>query len=171
MAGPLDGIRIIDLSERVSGPLGVMVLADQGADVIKVEPPKHGEGNRELSNYRNGMAALYANCNHGKRSIGIDLKTDEGLTLFYQLVREADVVAQNWRPGTAERLRVGEADLREIKPDLIYASINGFGDDGGASKTVIEMGKTKDNEWELKLSPPFSVFQAFGMAVAAITAT
>ncbi|MEE3331575.1 MAG: CoA transferase [Myxococcota bacterium] len=130
MAGPLDGIRIIDLSERVSGPLGVMVLADQGADVIKVEPPKHGEGNRELSNYRNGMAALYANCNHGKRSIGIDLKTDEGLTLFYKLVREADVVAQNWRPGTAERLRVGEADLRKIKADLIYASINGFGDDG-----------------------------------------
>jgi len=107
-----------------------MVLADQGADVIKVEPPKHGEGNRELSNYRNGMAALYANCNHGKRSIGIDLKTDEGLALFYKLVREADVVAQNWRPGAAERLRVGEADLREIKPDLIYASINGFGDDG-----------------------------------------
>jgi crotonobetainyl-CoA:carnitine CoA-transferase CaiB-like acyl-CoA transferase len=130
MAGPLAGVRILDLSERVSGPLGVMLLAEQGADVIKVEPPKHGDGNRELSNYRNGMAGLYANCNHGKRSIGINLKTEEGLEVFYDLVRDADVVVQNWRPGTAERLRVSEVDLREIKPDLIYASVTGFGEDG-----------------------------------------
>lgn len=130
MPGPLSSIRIIDVSEVISGPLAVMILAEQGADVIKVEPPKYGEQSRQLSNYRDGMAALYANCNHGKRSIGINLKTAEGLELFYDLVRTADVVVQNWRPGAAQRLKIGEDDLRRIKSDLIYASITGFGDDG-----------------------------------------
>ena len=130
MAGPLTGFRIIDISEVISGPLAVMILADQGADVIKVEPPGHGEESRQLANYRKGMAALYANCNHGKRSIGIDLKHAEGLALFYELVKTADVVVQNWRPGAAERLKVAEADLRAINKDLIYASITGYGDDG-----------------------------------------
>ncbi len=130
MAGPLEGVRIVDVSEVISGPLAVMILADQGADVIKVEPPRYGEESRQLANYRDGMAALYANCNHGKRSIGINLKTEAGLELLYDIVRRADVFVQNWRPGAAERLKVGEADLRRINPDLIYASITGFGDDG-----------------------------------------
>jgi crotonobetainyl-CoA:carnitine CoA-transferase CaiB-like acyl-CoA transferase len=130
MPGPLAGIRIIDVSEVISGPLAVMLLAEQGADVIKVEPPRYGEESRQLSNYRDGMAALYANCNHGKRSIGINLKTKEGLALLYDLVRDADVFVQNWRPGAAERLRVAEDDLRAINPKLVYASITGFGDDG-----------------------------------------
>ncbi|MEM7412842.1 MAG: CoA transferase [Myxococcota bacterium] len=130
MAGPLEGVRILDVSEVISGPLAAMMLADQGADVIKVEPPKHGEESRQIASYRAGMAALYANCNHGKRSIGIDLKNPEGLALFQEFVATADVVLQNWRPGAAERLKVGEADLRKIQPDLIYASITGYGDDG-----------------------------------------
>ncbi len=130
MAGPLSGIRVIDVSEVISGPLAAMILADQGADVIKVEPPKYGEGSRQLANYRAGMAALFVNCNHGKRSIGIDLKKPEGLDLFYELAGQADVFLQNWRPGAAERLGVGEADLRRINPGLIYASITGYGDDG-----------------------------------------
>ncbi len=130
MAGPLEGVRIVDVSEVMSGPLAVMILADQGADVIKVEPPGYGEESRQLANYRDGMAALYANCNHGKRSIGINLKTEAGLELLYDIVRRADVFVQNWRPGAAERLKVGEADLRAINPELIYASISGFGDDG-----------------------------------------
>lgn len=130
MPGPLEGVRVLDVSEVISGPLGVMVLADQGADVIKVEPPKYGEESRQLANYRAGMAALYANCNHGKRSIGIDLKQPDGLALFYELVKTADVVVQNWRPGAAERLKIGEADLRAHNPDLVYASITGYGDDG-----------------------------------------
>jgi len=130
MSGPLSGIRIVDVSEVISGPLTVMILADQGADVIKVEPPKYGEESRQLANYRAGMAGMYANCNHGKRSIGIDLKKPEGLDLMYELVRGADVFVQNWRPGAAERLGVGEDDLRKRNPDIIYASISGFGDDG-----------------------------------------
>lgn len=130
MAGALHGIRVIDVSEVISGPLVSMILADQGAEVIKVEPPKHGEESRQLANFRSGISAMYANCNHGKRSIGIDLKQEAGLAVFYRLVRSADVVVQNWRPGTAERLRVGESDLRAVNPDLIYASIAGFGFSG-----------------------------------------
>ena len=130
MAGALAGVRIIEVGEVISAPLGVMMLAEQGADVIKVEPPGHGEESRQLSNYRAGMAGLYANCNHGKRSIGIDLKTAEGLELLYTLVRGADVFVQNWRPGAAERLRVAESDLRRINERLVYASVTGYGDDG-----------------------------------------
>jgi crotonobetainyl-CoA:carnitine CoA-transferase CaiB-like acyl-CoA transferase len=130
MAGPLAGIRIIDVSEVISGPLATMILAEQGADIIKVEPPRYGEESRQLANYREGMAALYLNCNHGKRSIGVDLKTEAGLNIVLDLVREADVFVQNWRPGAAERLGVGEEDLRSVNPDLVYASITGFGDDG-----------------------------------------
>ena len=130
MPGPLGGVRIIDVSEVISGPLAVMVLAEQGADVIKVEPPKHGEESRQLANYRDGMAGLYLNCNQGKRSIGLNLKTAEGLEILYDLVRKADVFVQNWRPGAAERLRVAEKDLRKINPNLVYATITGFGDDG-----------------------------------------
>jgi crotonobetainyl-CoA:carnitine CoA-transferase CaiB-like acyl-CoA transferase len=130
MAGPLAGVRVIDVSEVISGPLAAMILADQGADVIKVEPPKYGEESRQLANFRGGMAALYANCNHGKRSIGLNLKSEEGLALLYDLIRESDVFIQNWRPGAAERLGVAEADLRAINPDIIYASITGYGDDG-----------------------------------------
>jgi crotonobetainyl-CoA:carnitine CoA-transferase CaiB-like acyl-CoA transferase len=130
MPGPLSGFRVIDVSEMISGPLAPMILADQGADVIKVEPPGYGEAARQIMSYRAGMAALYANCNHGKRSIGLNLKMTEGREILYELVRDADVFVQNWRPGAAERLHVGEADLREINPDLVYASVTGFGDDG-----------------------------------------
>ncbi len=130
MAGPLDGIRVVDVSEVISGPLAAMILADQGADVIKVEPLKYGEESRQLANYRAGMAALYANCNHGKRSIGVNLKDPEGLKILYRLVQTADVFIQNWRPGAADRLKVGESDLRKINPEIVYASISGYGDEG-----------------------------------------
>ncbi len=130
MPGPLEGFRVLDISEVISGPLTSMILADQGADVIKVEPPGYGEEARQLANYRNGMAALFANCNHGKRSIGVDLKNDQGRELFYRMVRTADVVLQNWRPGAAERLRVGYDDLKKVKPDIVYASISGYGESG-----------------------------------------
>lgn len=130
MPGPLDGIRIVDVSEVISGPLATMILADQGADVIKIEPPRHGEESRQLVNYRDGMAALFLNCNHGKRSIGLNLKSEKGLQIALDLIREADVFVQNWRPGAANRLGLGEEALRQINPDIVYASISGFGEDG-----------------------------------------
>ncbi|MDG2335179.1 MAG: CoA transferase [Myxococcota bacterium] len=130
MAGPLSGVRIVDVSEVISGPLATMILADQGADIVKIEPPRYGEESRQLANYREGMAGLYANCNHGKRSIGVDLKNERGLELALELIRGADVFVQNWRPGAAERLGLGEDALRVVNPDIIYASITGYGDDG-----------------------------------------
>jgi len=130
MAGPLSGVRVVDVSEVISGPLATMILADQGAEILKIEPPRYGEESRQLANYRNGMAGLYANCNHGKRSIGINLKSERGLELALEMIREADVFVQNWRPGAAERLGLGETALREINPRIIYASITGYGDDG-----------------------------------------
>ncbi|HIF98219.1 MAG TPA: CoA transferase [Myxococcales bacterium] len=130
MAGPLAGVRVVDVSEVISGPLATMILADQGAGVLKIEPPRYGEESRQLANYRNGMAGLYANCNHGKRSIGLDLKTERGLELALEMIREADVFVQNWRPGAAERLGLGESALRTLNPQIIYASITGYGDDG-----------------------------------------
>jgi crotonobetainyl-CoA:carnitine CoA-transferase CaiB-like acyl-CoA transferase len=130
MAGPLSGVRVVDVSEVISGPLATMILADQGAEIVKIEPPRYGEESRQLANYRNGMAGLYANCNHGKRSIGINLKSERGLELALEMIREADVFVQNWRPGAAERLGLGETALREVNPRIIYASITGYGDDG-----------------------------------------
>ena len=130
MAGPLSGVRVVDVSEVISGPLATMILADQGAEIVKIEPPRYGEESRQLANYRNGMAGLYANCNHGKRSIGINLKSERGLELALEMIREADVFVQNWRPGAAERLGLGETALREINSRIIYASITGYGDDG-----------------------------------------
>ena len=130
MAGPLSDVRIVDVSEVISGPLSTMILADQGAEILKIEPPRYGEESRQLANYRDGMAGLYANCNHGKRSIGIDLKSERGLELAHELIRTADVFVQNWRPGAAERLGLGEEALRAINPEIIYASITGYGDDG-----------------------------------------
>ena len=107
-----------------------MVLADQGADVIKVESPRYGDESRQLVNYRDGMAALTLNTNQGKRSIGINLKDPAGLEVLLELVKTADVFVQNWRPGAAARLKVDEASLRAVKPDIIYASISGYGEDG-----------------------------------------
>lgn len=128
--GPLSGVKVVDVSEVISGPLGAMILADQGADVIKVERLPWGEETRTRVNHRNGMSALTMNCNHNKRSIGVNLKKPEGLAVVHDLVRDADVFVQNWRPGAAERLGLAEADLRKINPNLVYASVTGYGDEG-----------------------------------------
>ncbi len=129
MAGPLEGVRVVDVSAVVSGPLATMMLADQGAEVVKVEPPT-GDVMRLPLNSRGGMSAFFANCNRGKRSIAIDLKQQRGRELVLELAKRADVFVQNWRPGAAARLGLGETELRALKPDLIYASVSGYGDSG-----------------------------------------
>jgi len=130
MPGPLDGIRILDLSAVLSGPLATMMLADQGAEVIKVEPPGLGDIMRIGLNRRAGMAAFFANANRGKRSIVLDLGREKGRDVVRELARRADVFVQNFRPGAMERLGLGEAELRLRNPDLIYVSISGYGDSG-----------------------------------------
>jgi crotonobetainyl-CoA:carnitine CoA-transferase CaiB-like acyl-CoA transferase len=130
MPGPLDGIRILDLSAVISGPYGTMILADQGADVIKVEPPGRGDFTRAAGNKSGGMSASFLNNNRNKRSITLDLKTPAGIDVVKRLAATSDVVVQNFRPGVVDRLGVGEEDLRKIKADLIYVSISGFGEEG-----------------------------------------
>ena len=130
MPGPLHGIRIIDLTNVVSGPLGTMMLADQGADVIKIEDPNGGDFTRAAANRRGGFSASFLNNNRNKRSVAINLKDPRGLEIIQRLLRGADAVVQNFRPGVMERLGVGEAAVRKIAPDIVYVSISGFGDRG-----------------------------------------
>ena len=128
--GPLSGIRVLDLSSVVSGPMAAVVLADQGADVIKIEPPGWGDGIRGLGASRNGLSAIYAMINRNKRSIAINLKHSEGQALVRQLAADADVLLQNYRPGKMARLGLDYDALKAECPNLIYASINGMGEVG-----------------------------------------
>jgi crotonobetainyl-CoA:carnitine CoA-transferase CaiB-like acyl-CoA transferase len=128
--GPLDGFRILDLSSVVSGPMAAVVLADQGADVIKVEPPGWGDGIRGLGASRNGLSAIYAMINRNKRSIAINLKTTAGVNLVRDLVKDADVLLQNYRPGKMRSLGLDYDAVKSINSELVYASINGMGEVG-----------------------------------------
>ena len=130
MPGPLDGIRVVDLTSMVSGPLATAVLADQGADVIKVEPPGNGDLIRQIGCSRGGISAIFSTLNRNKRSLVLDLGQPRGLELLLALVARADVFVQNFRPGVAERMGIGEAALRRVAPDLVYVSISGFGETG-----------------------------------------
>jgi crotonobetainyl-CoA:carnitine CoA-transferase CaiB-like acyl-CoA transferase len=125
----MDGVRVLDLSTMVAGPVATMMLADQGADVIKVENPG-GDLMRRLAKGRNGMNPSFLACNRNKRSLALDLKTDQGRTIIHKLIATADALVHNFRAGAPERLGVGEETVRAIRPDIIYVSISGFGDKG-----------------------------------------
>ena len=129
MPGPLSGYRIVDLTSNVSGPLATMILADQGADVIKVEAPE-GDSTRAGGNRRAGFTASFLNNNRNKRSIVLDLKKPAAVEALLRLAAGVDVFAQNFRPGVAERLGVGEEAVRAVSPKIIYVSISGFGEKG-----------------------------------------
>jgi crotonobetainyl-CoA:carnitine CoA-transferase CaiB-like acyl-CoA transferase len=127
--GAMDGVRVLDLSTMVAGPVATMMLADQGADVIKVENPG-GDLMRRLAKGRNGMNPSFFACNRNKRSLALDLKTDQGRAIIHKLIATADALLHNFRAGAPERLGVGEETVRAIRPDIIYVSISGFGDKG-----------------------------------------
>jgi len=128
--GALSGIRILDLSAVVSGPMAAVVLADQGADVIKIEPPYQGDGIRFLGASRNGLSAIFSMINRNKRSLAINLKHPAGRDLVLDLVKTADVLLQNYRPGKMDKLGLGYETLQAINPELIYTSISGMGESG-----------------------------------------
>lgn len=128
MPGPLAGYRVIDVTQMLSGPMSTMILGDQGADVIKVEPPDAGDLTRAFST--KGISPTFSMINRNKRSVALDLKCERGVGLLKQLVAESDVFVQNFRPGTVERLGIDEPALRQVKPELIYVSISGFGEVG-----------------------------------------
>jgi crotonobetainyl-CoA:carnitine CoA-transferase CaiB-like acyl-CoA transferase len=127
--GPLEGIKVLDLTAMVSGPVATMILADQGAEVIKVEPPG-GEQMRHMGLPHNSLPATFYSCNRGKKSIVIDLKTDAGKKVLRDLILDADVLVQNFRPGAIERMGFGEQVVRKLNPKIIYVSISGFGELG-----------------------------------------
>ncbi|MEG9862844.1 MAG: CoA transferase [Parvularculales bacterium] len=127
--GPLEGVSVLDLTSMVSGPMGAMMLADQGAEVIKVEPV-HGEQLRHMAPPHNGVNAPFYSCNRGKKSLAVDLKSDEGKEILMKMVAGADVFMQNFRPGAIDRMGFGEEVLRAINKKLIYVSISGFGNKG-----------------------------------------
>lgn len=139
MAGPLAGVRVVDLTAMVSGPLGTMWLADQGADVIKIERPDTGDYTRLAPNQRHGFSAGFLNNNRNKRSMALDLSQPGGREVLLRLVREADVFVQNFRPGVIERMGLGEDVIRQHAPDIIYTSVSGFGFTGPyAAKPVYD---------------------------------
>ena len=130
MPGPLDGVRIVDVSQMISGPLASLLLADQGADVVKVEPPGTGDPMRGVGRSLGGIAPTFATANRGKRSLALDLKNARGREVLFRLVAGADVFIQNFRPGAAEGLGIGEAAVRAHREDILYVSISGFGESG-----------------------------------------
>lgn len=128
MAGPLEGVRIIDLSQMATGPFATMQLADQGADVVKVEPPGLGDALRAFGFWsKNGLSAIVAGCNRGKRSLAVDLTTEAGIDIIRRLVDEADVFVENFRPGVVERMGLDPRELRASNPSLVTVSISGYG--------------------------------------------
>ena len=127
--GPLNGLKVIDLTSMVSGPVAAAMLADQGAEVIKVEP-LHGEQMRLMGKPINELPAMFFSCNRGKQSLAMDLKSDQGKQVLWRLIEEADVLLQNFRPGAMQRMGFPEEEVRAKNKRLIYVSISGFGDYG-----------------------------------------
>ncbi|MCY3622975.1 MAG: CoA transferase [Gammaproteobacteria bacterium] len=130
MPGPLDGVRIIDFTTMIAGPYGTMILADQGADVIKVEAPARSDHARRAGYGQRHFTAAFVNNNRNKRSISVDAKSPEGRQVVLDLARTADVFVQNYRPGVMARLGLDYDDLRAVQPDLIYVSMSGWGESG-----------------------------------------
>jgi crotonobetainyl-CoA:carnitine CoA-transferase CaiB-like acyl-CoA transferase len=132
MPGPLAGIKVLDLTSVVSGPLATMFLADQGAEVIKIEPLGGDitRRSRQSISASGEFSALFVSSNRGKRSLALDLKRPEAAKIMRKLIARSDVLVQNFRPGTMERLGFGEPALRDLNPRLIYVSISGVGESG-----------------------------------------
>jgi crotonobetainyl-CoA:carnitine CoA-transferase CaiB-like acyl-CoA transferase len=132
VTGPLAGVRVVEFAAVVSGPMATMWLADQGADVVKIEPLEIGDVTRATLGAPDlgGLAGLFVNCNRGKRSLAIDVASDQGHQIVLDLCRSADVFVQNWRPGVVDRIGLGYEDVAAVRPDIIYVSISGFGPDG-----------------------------------------
>jgi crotonobetainyl-CoA:carnitine CoA-transferase CaiB-like acyl-CoA transferase len=139
MPGPLHGYRVVDLTSMVSGPSATMLLADQGADVIKVENPQGGDHTRAAANRRNGFSASFLNNNRNKRSIVLDLKAPDEAEALKRLLAGADVFVQNFRAGVIDRMGFGEPAVRALAPNIVYVSISGFGEQGPfAAKPVYD---------------------------------
>ncbi|MDZ4868430.1 MAG: CoA transferase [Alphaproteobacteria bacterium] len=134
MTGALDGVKIIDMSAVIAGPMATQILGDQGAEIIKIENPGMGDMARWLGPQSNGLGAMFAAVNRNKRSIALNLKNADGKAVLLALIKSADVLVENYRPGTMERLGLTYEALKAINPGLIYVAMSGFGQDGPYAK-------------------------------------
>ncbi|WKA59341.1 CoA transferase [Planococcus shenhongbingii] len=134
MKQALQGLRVVDLTQVLAGPYCTMVLGDMGADVIKVEKAAGGDDTRKMGPYINEESYMYMMVNRNKRGMCLDLKAPEGLAVFKELIRTADVVIENYRPGVADKLGIGYEALKAVNPALIYCSISGYGQTGPYSQ-------------------------------------
>jgi crotonobetainyl-CoA:carnitine CoA-transferase CaiB-like acyl-CoA transferase len=174
--GPMEGIRVLDIGVMLAAPLAAGILADQGAEVIKVEPPGIGDVMRYIGATCRGVGAINQGVNRGKRSLALDLKTAEGLDIVHRLAADADVLVHNFRPGVAEKLKVDYATLREINPGLIYLSVTGFGHEGpmahrAAYDNVIQaFTGVAMSQASVETGEPTQYYQIFADKVTAIYA-
>ena len=180
MRSALTGIRIIDLTTFMSGPFATMALGDLGAEVIKIEQPGSGDSSRHIPpHYHDGESLYYISLNRNKKSVALNLNHEQGREVFYDLVRKADVVIDNYRPGITEKLKADYQSLKEIKPDIICCSITAFGPDGPygrrpaydltiqALSGVMSMTGT-DNSGPLRMGAPMGDLAASLWAMGAI---
>jgi crotonobetainyl-CoA:carnitine CoA-transferase CaiB-like acyl-CoA transferase len=126
----LDGVKVLDLSLFLPGPMLTLMMADHGADVIKVEPVGEGEPSRHIGLSTNGQTVWFRNTHRGKRSVQLDLKSAEGQAAFWALAAEADVLVEAFRPGVVDRLGVGYEAVKAVNPGIVYCSISAFGQTG-----------------------------------------
>ena len=131
---PLEGIKILDLTWVYAGPFGTLLLSDLGAEVTKVEGPPFGDWTRVLPPLKDGWSGYFYMLNRGKKSVALNLKSDQGREVFLKLIKEVDVIAENFTPGTMDKMGLGYEQLKEVNPRIIYASISGFGTYGPYAK-------------------------------------
>ena len=127
---PLDGIRVLDLTRLLPGPLCSLYMADLGADVIKVEDPKGGDYARWIPPLQKNQSRAFLGLNRNKRSLSLDLKKEEAKEIFKELVKKSDVVIESFRPGVMDSLGLGYEELKKLKPDLVFCSLTGYGQNG-----------------------------------------
>lgn len=130
MAQALENIKVLDLTRVLAGPYATMILGDMGAEIIKIERPGVGDDSRAFGPYENGESAYFMSLNRNKKSITMNLKKDETKKMFLEMVKQVDIVVENYRPGTMEKLGLGYEKLKEVNPKLIYAAASGFGHTG-----------------------------------------
>ena len=132
--GPLEGLKVLDLTRVLAGPYCTMLLGDLGAEIIKIEVPEKGDDSRHFGPYQNGESAYFMSLNRNKKSMTLNLKNPKGIEILKDLITKVDVVVENFRPGTMEKLGLGYEVLKEINPKIIYAASSGFGHTGPYSQ-------------------------------------
>ncbi len=175
--GPLTGIRMLDLGTMLAGPMAAAIMADQGAEVIKIEPPGIGDVMRYIGASRAGVGGMFQASNRGKRSLALDIRTPEGLGVVHRLVKDMDIVLHNFRPGVDKRLGIDYETLAAINPDLVYLSVTGFGDEGpyahkSAFDNVIQaFSGIAHSQADIETGEPVQYYQIFSDKLTAVTAS